>query len=39
MYAPENSVKASSDATFTYGQPEIKMKQYELGVNFTWLFN
>ena len=36
---PEETVKASADAPFTYGQPSISMKQYELGVNFTWLFN
>jgi long-chain fatty acid transport protein len=37
MYAPEDSV--SGPGEFTGGQaPEIKMHQYELGVNFAWLF-
>ncbi|MCF7985270.1 MAG: outer membrane protein transport protein [Thiohalocapsa sp.] len=37
MYAPEESV--SGPGAFTGGQaPEIKMAQYELGVNFAWLF-
>jgi long-chain fatty acid transport protein len=38
MYAPENSV--SGPGVFTGGQaPEIKMAQYEIGVNFSWLFD
>lgn len=37
MYAPEETVKGPG--AFTGGQaPEIKMSQYELGVNFAWLF-
>jgi long-chain fatty acid transport protein len=39
-YMPEETVKASMTAPFTGGQqPEIKMSQYEIGVNFRWLFN
>lgn len=38
MYAPEESV--SGPGAFTTGSsPEIKMSQYELGVNFAWLFD
>ncbi len=38
MYAPEQSV--SGPGAFTGNQaPSIKMSQYELGVNFAWLFN
>lgn len=37
MYAPENTIKGPG--AFTGGQaPEIKMHQYELGVNFAYLF-
>ncbi|NBC49183.1 MAG: long-chain fatty acid transport protein [Gammaproteobacteria bacterium] len=37
MYAPENSV--SGPGAFTGSQaPEIKMHQYELGMNFAWLY-
>lgn len=37
MYAPEDTIKGPGE--FTGGQaPEIKMHQYELGVNFAWLF-
>lgn len=37
MYAPEDTVKGPG--AFTGGQvPEIKMHQYELGVNFAYLF-
>jgi len=38
MYAPENSVKGPGAFTGTQA-PEIKMHQYELGVNFGWMFN
>jgi long-chain fatty acid transport protein len=38
MYAPENSVSGPGAFTGT-SAPEISMSQYELGVNFTWLFN
>jgi long-chain fatty acid transport protein len=38
MYAPENSVSGPGAFTGTQA-PEIKMTQYELGVNFAWLFN
>lgn len=37
MYAPENSVSGPGAFTGTQA-PEIKMYQYELGVNFAWLF-
>jgi long-chain fatty acid transport protein len=37
-YMPENSVKGPGVFTGTQA-PEIKMSQYELGVNFAWLFN
>ncbi|MEA3641684.1 MAG: outer membrane protein transport protein [Lamprobacter sp.] len=37
MYAPENSVKGPG--AFTGNQaPEIRMHQYELGLNFAWLY-
>ena len=37
-YMPEESVKGPGE--FTTGSPaEIRMSQYELGVNFRWLFN
>lgn len=37
MYAPESSV--SGPGAFTGSQaPEIKMHQYELGMNFAWLY-
>jgi long-chain fatty acid transport protein len=38
MYAPENSVSGPGAFTGT-DAPEIKMYQYEIGVNFAWLFN
>jgi long-chain fatty acid transport protein len=38
MYAPEETVKGPGAFTGTQA-PEIKMHQYELGVNFGWLFN
>ena len=38
MYAPEGSAKGPGAFTGTQA-PEIKMTQYELGVNFAWLFN
>lgn len=38
MYAPENEVKGPG--AFTGAQaPTIRMSQYELGINFGWLFN
>ena len=37
MYAPENEVKGPGAFTGTQA-PEIRMSQYELGVNFAWLF-
>lgn len=38
MYAPENQVSGPGAFTGTYA-PEISMSQYEVGVNFSWLFN
>jgi long-chain fatty acid transport protein len=38
MYAPEETVKGPGAFTGTQA-PEISMYQYELGVNFGWLFN
>jgi len=38
MYAPEESVAGPGAFTGTQA-PEIKMSQYELGVNFSWKFN
>jgi long-chain fatty acid transport protein len=38
MYAPEETVTGPGAFTGTQA-PEISMKQYELGVNFGWLFN
>ncbi|MBK1633198.1 long-chain fatty acid transport protein [Thiohalocapsa halophila] len=38
MYAPENSVDGPGAFTGTQA-PEIRMSQYELGVNFAWLFD
>jgi long-chain fatty acid transport protein len=38
MYAPEETVKGPGAFTGTQS-PEISMHQYELGVNFGWLFN
>ena len=38
MYAPENTVSGVGAFTGTQA-PSISMKQYELGVNFAWLFN
>ena len=38
MYAPENSVSGPGAFTGT-DAPEIKMYQYEIGINFAWLFN
>lgn len=38
MYAPEETVKGPGAFTGTQA-PEISMHQYELGVNFGWLFN
>jgi long-chain fatty acid transport protein len=37
-YMPEESVKGPGEFT-GFQAPEIKMSQYELGVNFRWLFN
>jgi long-chain fatty acid transport protein len=38
MYAPENEVKGPG--AFTASQaPAIRMSQYEVGINFGWLFN
>jgi long-chain fatty acid transport protein len=38
MYAPESSTKGPGAFTGTQA-PEIRMSQYELGINFAWLFN
>ncbi len=38
MYAPEETVTGPGAFTGTQA-PEISMRQYELGVNFGWLFN
>lgn len=38
MYAPEETVTGPGAFTGTQA-PEISMKQYEIGVNFGWLFN
>ena len=38
MYAPENTVKGPGAFTGTQA-PEISMNQYEIGINFGWLFN
>jgi long-chain fatty acid transport protein len=38
MYAPEETVKGTGAFTGTQ-EAAIKMHQYELGVNFGWLFN
>lgn len=37
MYAPEDTIKGPGEFTGTQA-PEIKMHQYEVGVNFAWLF-
>lgn len=37
MYAPEDTIKGPGEFTGTQA-PEIKMHQYEAGVNFAWLF-
>jgi long-chain fatty acid transport protein len=38
IYSPEETVSGSS--AFTAGSnPSISMKQYEVGVAFSWLFN
>jgi long-chain fatty acid transport protein len=37
MYAPEQTIKGPGAFTGTQA-PEIKMYQYELGVNFAWLY-
>ncbi|EIC21712.1 OmpP1/FadL family transporter [Thiorhodovibrio frisius] len=37
MYAPEETITGPGEFTGTQA-PEIKMHQYELGVNFAWLF-
>ena len=38
MYAPEETVTGSG-AFMGNQSPSISMKQYEIGINFGWLFN